>query len=190
MHSCISICRPASTSNSRPRQPGLRNTRSMMLRVFFYCLALIAATGTAFADDAPQPRFAIASVQGANFKILGGLFVKSGSTDYVCVAYQNLATAPMTLARFKLFFVTPKHEDTTVEVKTTGAPNARVMPPMKDTAGDPATMPNCVVSPADRSQAQAVFIFPDHFDFADGTSWDLKKKGTSPSPSPSPSATP
>src|SRR5579872_4149721 len=111
MRSCISISRPASTSNSRPKDTRLRKARSMKLRVFFCCLALFAATGSAFADDAPQPRFAVANAKGAPVQVLGGLFARSGATDYVCVAYLNNSTQPITFGRLKLFFVTAKHED-------------------------------------------------------------------------------
>lgn len=167
----------------------------MMRRVFFCLLVLFAATGSAFADDTlPQPRSGAANVAESHVKVLGALFARAGNTDYACVAFTNQYTAPLTSATFKLFFMGQPKSDLDIAVKATEAPNLPVLPPMQNHPGDPTTMPNCAPFQGDRSKVQMIFVFPNRFEFSDGTSWELKKKGESPSPSPStspsPSATP
>lgn len=161
----------------------------MKLRVFFCCLALLAATAVARADE-NQPRSAAANVPASHVRILGALFARSGSTDYVCMAYANDYTQPLTLASFKVFYSGLPGADQDVVVRAPVAPSDRMMPPLPNHPGDPATMPNCAPFTNDRGKVQLIFVFPARFEFADGTNWELKKKDASPSLSPSASPTP
>ena len=160
----------------------------MMRRVFFCCLALLAATAAAIADEAPQPRSAAANIAESHVKVLGALFAQAGTTDYVCVAFINQYSAPLTSATFKLFLSgqpgSGPVNDIDIAVKATEAPNVPVLPPMQNHPGDPTTMPNCTPYQGDRTKVQMIFVFPQRFDFADGVNWELKKKAASPSPSP------
>jgi len=152
-----------------------KRARKFFGAIAFLVIALVLSAAPALAQS--TPRVGVGNVPSTHVRALGAVFVAGDGGDYACVAYANDAQSALSLARFKLFFLSTENKDLgmqTIEVAASVAPSARMMVPTSDVPGDPAHMANCKLLPFAKEKIGMVMMLPDRFEFADGTSWSLK----------------